>query len=96
MDCVRRGHGLNLSRAGRVRLSAVDAPRSSPEKASIALQLEPSPAAVRLYADAIRAKGPAWGNAADSILSGGYGNAWTQAALSAIEAALRIGPGDDE
>lgn len=42
-----------------------------------------------LYADAIAARGPAWRNSADSIRSGAYGNAWTEAAIVAINSALQ-------
>lgn len=48
-----------------------------------------------LYADAIDAQGPRWRNTADSIRCGGYGNIWSEAALSAIERALRINPDDE-
>jgi len=50
----------------------------------------------RLLADAVAAKGSAWRNAADSIRSGGYANAWIDAALVAIDAALKEGPDDGE
>lgn len=72
---------LDTSTLGPIR---VEAPTSS-----IARQ------ARELYADAIDAQGPRWRNTADSIRCGGYGNIWSEAALSAIERALRINPDDD-
>jgi len=54
----------------------------------------PSRQARRLLADAVRAKGPAWRNAADSVEAGTYANAWTEAALVAIETGIRTGPDD--
>jgi hypothetical protein len=50
----------------------------------------------RLLAEAIEQRGPGWANAADSVRGGGYGNAWTEAALAAIDKALRTGPDDDD
>jgi hypothetical protein len=47
-----------------------------------------------LYADAMASQGAGYRHAADSIRTGSYGNIWTEAALSAIERALRTGPDD--
>lgn len=49
----------------------------------------------RLLAQAIRDGRHLGANAADSVRDGSYGNAWTEAALLAIERALRQGPGDE-
>lgn len=55
----------------------------------------PTRQARQLLAQAIRKQGPAWGNTADSVEAGNWGNAFTAAALVAIDEALRTGPDDD-
>jgi len=57
--------------------------------------MSPAQQARHMFADAVQAQGPAWRNAADSIRAGNYGNAWTVAAIGAIEKALRTGADDD-
>jgi hypothetical protein len=48
-----------------------------------------------LYADALAAQGPAWGNAAASVRAG-YDNSWILAGLTAVEALLRLVADDDD
>lgn len=57
---------------------------------------EPSPQARRLLAKAVAARGSAWRDAAASLAAANWGNAWTDAALVAIDEALRVGPDDDD
>jgi hypothetical protein len=48
----------------------------------------PRQRARELFAERIAAQGPAWRNAADSVLSG-YSNVWIDAAIAAIEPLVR-------
>lgn len=57
---------------------------------------EPSAQARRILADIVRARGPGWRNCADSIRDGGRVNDWCDAALVAIDVALRTERDDDD
>lgn len=58
--------------------------------------MRPSSQARRILADAIKARGSAWVNTAQSVRDGSYSNVWLEAALSGIETALRTGCDDAE
>ena len=71
-------------------LRRVDTPTLGPIR--IALEPPISRQARKLLTKHIHRQGPGYANAADSDGAGNYGNIWTQAALAAIEEALREGP----